>query len=71
MLFTTKQISEFDIQRMLSNSMVLIDKRTQETYLIHRRIFNLALNNPEMPLFPVKREYEGKSTKWLATISTL
>lgn len=71
MTITTRRIGEFAIHRMLRNSLVLMDKRTQEVYYIHRDIFNRAQATPELPLIPVQRRFEDKLTVWLGAISTL
>ena len=61
----------FEIKKMNKNSLLLENKATGVHTLIHRRIFNMAMMNPELPLFLVNREWQGHSMLWIATLSTL
>lgn len=56
---------------MLKNSLLVENVKTGEEMFIHRRIFNLLMKNPELPVFRVEREFQGKTSHWLATPTTM
>ena len=63
-------IKEFDIKKMSRNSLIVENRRNGMQMYIHRRVFNTVMENPELPLFEVDREFMGCQTKWLATPMT-
>jgi len=64
-------MKEYIIKKMLKNSLLIENKETGEEVFIHRRIFNLLTKNPELPTFKVKREFQGRTSYWLAVPTTL
>ena len=64
-------IKFYSAVKMNKNSLLLENKLTGEQVLIHRRIFNIAMRNPELPLFKTEREWQGHRMFWLATLSTI
>ena len=64
-------MKEYIIKKMLKNSLLVENVKTGEEMFIHRRIFNLLMNNPELPIFKVEREFQGKTSHWLATPTTM
>lgn len=64
-------MKEYIIKKMLKNSLLVENVKTGEEMFIHRRIFNLLMKNPELPVFKVKREFQGKVFHWLAVPTTI
>lgn len=64
-------MKEYIIKKMLKNSLLVENVKTGEDVFVHRRIFNLLQDNPELPTFKVKREFQGKISYWLAVPTTM
>ena len=58
------------IVRMNRNSLTL-QLGNGEIVLIHRNVYNKLAVNPELPTYLVTREFQGKLSHWIATLSTL
>lgn len=63
-------MKEYIIKKMLKNSLLLKNIKTEEEVFIHRNVFNALEANPELPVFKVKREFLGQVSYWLAIPKT-
>ena len=70
MVVQALEFSNFAIKKMNRASVTVENKRTGEQFYMARRVFNTALENPETPLFVVRKDFMGMSTNWLATPMT-
>lgn len=64
-------ISDFAIRKMAKNSLLVENKQTGETMFIHRNVFNVVNSNPELPLFRVEKNFNGRLSVWLAAPMTI
>lgn len=71
MVVRVDTISDFAIRKMAKNSLLLQNKQTGETCFIHRNVFNVVNDNPELPLFRVEKNFNGHTSVWLATPMTI
>jgi hypothetical protein len=70
MIVQALEFSNFAIKKMNRASVTVENKRTGEQFYMARRVFNTALENPETPLFVVRKDFMGMPTNWLATPMT-
>jgi hypothetical protein len=70
MVVQALDFSDFKIKKMNRASVTVENKRTGQEFYMARRIFNVALEHPETPLFVAHREWNGLQTTWLATPMT-
>lgn len=62
--------TEFTVKKMNRNSLTVENKRTGEECYVARRVFNALVQNPELPVFTVRKDFMGMSMNWLATPMT-
>ena len=70
MIVQALEFSNFAIKKMNRASITVENKRTGEQFYMARRVFNTALENPETPLFVVRKDFMGAPMNWLATPMT-
>lgn len=63
-------MENYIVKKMLKNSLLLKNIKTEEEVFIHRNVFNALEANPELPVFKVKREFLGQISYWLAIPKT-
>lgn len=63
-------MENYTVKKMLKNSLLLKNTKTEEEVFIHRNVFNALEANPELPVFKVKREFLGQTSYWLAIPKT-
>jgi hypothetical protein len=63
-------MENYIVKKMLKNSLLLKNIKTEEEVFIHRNVFNALEANPELPVFKVKREFLGQVSYWLAIPKT-
>ena len=70
MVVQALNFKDFDIKKMNRNSVTVENKITGEQFYMARRVFNMALQYPETPLFVAHREWEGLQSTWCAAAMT-
>ena len=70
MIVQALDFKDFDIKKMNRNSVTVENKRNGEQFYMGRRIFNTVMQNPETPLFVVRKDFMGVQMNWLATPMT-
>lgn len=70
MIVQAYSIKDFSPKKMARNSLIVVNNNNGEEMYIHRRIFNKAMQNPELPLFKTTVDINGNYTTWLAGAMT-
>lgn len=63
-------VAKAQVVHMNRNSVVL-ELQPFEQIFCTRKVFNMIKNNPGIPMYSVKREYQGTTNEWIAVPLTL